>query len=162
MPSFDIVSELDLHEVTNAVDQSNREVSNRFDFKGTDSRFEQSENIVTIFAEAEFQVNQLMDILENKLIKRGVDVGCIDKGSIETAINEARQQVTLRQGLDAVQTKKLVKLVKESKVKVQASIQGEKVRVNGKKRDDLQAVMGLLRESQFEMPLQFDNFRDFY
>ena len=160
MPSFDIVSELDLHEVTNAVDQSNREVSNRFDFKGTDSRFEQSENIVTIFAEAEFQVNQLMDILENKLIKRGVDVGCIDKGSIETAINEARQQVTLRQGLDAVQTKKLVKLVKESKVKVQASIQGEKVRVNGKKRDDLQAVMGLLRESQFEMPLQFDNFRD--
>jgi len=160
MPSFDIVSELDLHEVTNAVDQSNREVSNRFDFKGTDSRFEQSENVVTIFAEAEFQVNQLMDILENKLVKRGVDVTCLDKGDIEAAVNEARQQVTLRQGLDAVQTKKLVKLVKDSKVKVQASIQGEKVRVNGKKRDDLQAVMGLLRESQFEMPLQFDNFRD--
>jgi uncharacterized protein YajQ (UPF0234 family) len=160
MPSFDIVSELDLHEVTNAVDQSNREVSNRFDFKGTDSRFEQSENVVTIFAQAEFQVKQLMDILENKLIKRGVDVTCIDKGNMETAVNEARQQVTLRQGLDTAQTKKLVKLVKDSKAKVQASIQGEKVRVNGKKRDDLQAIMSLLRESQFEMPLQFDNFRD--
>ena len=94
------------------------------------------------------------------MVKRGVDVTCLDKGDIEAAVNEARQQVTLRQGLDAVQTKKLVKLVKDSKVKVQASIQGEKVRVNGKKRDDLQAVMGLLRESQFEMPLQFDNFRD--
>ena len=132
MPSFDIVSELDMHEVTNAVDQANREVSNRFDFKGTNARFEQNENLITITAEADFQLKQLWDILENKLIKRSVDVACAELGDPDVNVAEARQVVTLRQGLDSTLTKKLVKMIKEAKLKVQASIQGDQVRVNGK------------------------------
>lgn len=160
MPSFDIVSELDMHEVTNAVDQANREVSNRFDFKGTNARFEQNENLITITAEADFQLKQLWDILENKLIKRSVDVACAELGDPDVNVAEARQVVTLRQGLDSTLTKKLVKMIKEAKLKVQASIQGDQVRVNGKKRDDLQSVIAMLKDSDFEMPLQFTNFRD--
>ena len=160
MPSFDVVSELDMHEVTNAVDQATREVSNRFDFKGTNSRFEQKEDVITLYAEAEFQLNQLLDILEGKLIKRGVDIACMEKGDPESNVAEARQTITLRQGLESLEAKKLVKMVKEKKLKVQAAIQGDKVRITGKKRDDLQSAIALFKEADFEMPLQYNNFRD--
>jgi len=160
MPTFDIVSELNMHEVDNAVDQSKREVTNRFDFKGTKCSFEQDKEVITLVGEADFQLRQLLDILENKLIKRGIDIACMDAADPEVNLAEARQKITLRQGLNSDQAKKLVKLIKDSKMKVQASIQGDKVRVNGKKRDDLQQVISMLRETDFEMPLQFDNFRD--
>jgi len=160
MPSFDIVSELNMHEVDNAVDQAKREISNRFDFKGTKCTFEQDKNVITLVGDADFHLRQLQDILEGKLIKRGIDIGCIDLADPEVNLSEARQKLTLRQGLDSDQAKKLVKLIKESKMKVQASIQGDKVRVTGKKRDDLQEVIAMLREAKFEMPLQYENFRD--
>ncbi|MCG8312235.1 MAG: YajQ family cyclic di-GMP-binding protein [Pseudomonadales bacterium] len=160
MPSFDIVSELDMHEVTNAVDQANREVSNRFDFKGTNARFEQNENVITMIGQADFQLKQLWDILETKLIKRGIDVVCAELADPDVNVAEARQLVTLRQGLESALSKKLVKMIKDAKLKVQASVQGDQVRVNGKKRDDLQQVIAMLKESNFEMPLQFNNFRD--
>jgi uncharacterized protein YajQ (UPF0234 family) len=160
MPSFDVVSELDMHEVSNAVDQANREVGTRFDFKGANARFELSENVVTMHAEAEFQLQQMLDILRAKLAKRGVDLDCLQIDKAEVVGKNARQSVTLRQGLDSVLCKKLVKLIKDNKMKVQASIQGEKVRVSGKKRDDLQAAISLLREADVDMPLQYTNFRD--
>lgn len=160
MPSFDVVSEINKHEVTNAVDQATREVTNRFDFKGTKARFEQKDNIVTLVGEADFQLRQLRDILEDKLIKRGIDIACIELEDPDINLAEAKQQVTLREGLDSMQAKKLVKMLKESKIKVQASIQGDQVRVTGKKRDDLQEAIALLKAADFEMPLQFNNFRD--
>lgn len=160
MPSFDIVSEIDMHEVTNAVDQANREITNRFDFKGTKARFEQKENEVTMVGEADFQLRQLYDILESKLIKRGIDVACVELSDPDVNLAEAKQVAILRQGLDSMQAKKLVKMIKEAKMKVQASIQGDQVRVTGKKRDDLQTAIALLKEADFEMPLQFNNFRD--
>lgn len=160
MPAFDIVSELDLHEVTNAVDQAKREISNRFDFKGVNASFEQKENCITLLAEADFQLKQLYDILENKLIKRGIDVNCAELADPEVNVAQASQLVTLRQGLDTAQCKKLIKMLKEAKLKVQSTIQGEQVRVTGKKRDDLQAAIQLLKQADFEMPLQFTNFRD--
>ncbi|OUS24388.1 YajQ family cyclic di-GMP-binding protein [Gammaproteobacteria bacterium 45_16_T64] len=160
MPSFDVVSELDLHEVSNAVDQATREVSTRFDFKGTKARFELNESVVTLYAEAEFQLQQLMDILEGKLIKRGVDIACMEKSDPDVNVSEARQTATLRQGLESLQAKQLVKMIKEAKLKVQAAIQGEKVRITGKKRDDLQAAIAVLKDAEFEMPLQYNNFRD--
>ncbi len=160
MPSFDIVSELNKHELTNAVDQTKREISNRFDFKGTKARVEQNDNLVTLYAEADFQLRQLREILEDKLVKRGIDLACIEAAEPEINVAEARQVLTLREGLDTNQSKKLVKQIKDSKLKVQASIQGEKVRVSGKKRDDLQQVISMLKALDFEMPLQFNNFRD--
>ena len=160
MPSFDIVSELNMHEVDNAVDQARREVANRCDFKGTKCSFEQDKNVVTLIGEADFQLRQLQDILESKLVKRSIDIACMDLADPEINLAEARQKVTLREGLDSDQAKKLVKLIKDKKMKVQASIQGDKVRVNGKKRDDLQAVIAMLKESGFDMPLQYNNFRD--
>ena len=160
MPTFDIVSELNMHEVDNAVDQAKREVTNRFDFKGTKCAFEQDKDVITLVGDADFHLRQLLDILENKLIKRGIDIGCVDAAEPEVNLADARQKITLRQGLNSEQAKKLVKLIKDSKMKVQASIQGDKVRVSGKKRDDLQQVIALLRETKFEMPLQYDNFRD--
>lgn len=160
MPSFDVVSELNMHEVDNALDQARRELQTRFDLRGTKCRFEQEKNVITIYGESEFHIKQLLDILEQKLIKRGVDILCLEKGKVESNIAEARQPMTLRQGLDAKQTKELVKAIKESKLKVQASIQGEKVRVTGKKKDDLQEAIAMMRGMDFEMPLQFDNFRE--
>ena len=160
MPSFDIVSKVDQHELSNAIDQANRELSTRFDFKGTKSRFEQKEEVITLYAEAEFQLNQLLDILEGKLIKRGVDIACMEKSDPESNVAEARQTITLRQGLESLEAKKLVKMVKDKKLKVQAAIQGDKVRITGKKRDDLQTAIALFREADFEMPLQYNNFRD--
>jgi len=161
MPSFDIVSELNMHEVTNAVDQANREIDNRFDFKGTKAKFEQDKNVVTIVGDADFHLRQLLDILEGKLVKRNIDIRCIDKADPEISLAEARQKITLRQGLESDQAKKLVKLIKDSKLKVQVQVQGETVRVQGKSRDDLQAVMALYRNDEsIDMPLAFKNFKD--
>jgi len=160
MPSFDIVSEFDMHEASNAVDQANREVSTRFDFKGSNARYEQKDAVITIAAEVEFQLQQMLDILQNKLTKRGIDIACLEISDPQVSGKTATQTVTLKQGLDTPLAKKIVKLIKNRKLKVQAAIQGEKVRVTGKKRDDLQQVMQMLREEKLGMPLQFNNFRD--
>ena len=160
MPSFDVVSEVNMHEVTNAVDQANREVANRFDFKGTNAKYDLNDSVVTLFAETEFQLKQMLEILQNKLSKRGVDLGCLSLGKPEITGSKARQSATLRQGIEAQLARDIVKLIKDAKLKVQASIQEQKVRVSGKKRDDLQQVIALLRETDFGLPLQFNNFRD--
>jgi len=161
MPSFDIVSEFDKHEASNAVDQANREIQSRFDFKGVTASFELSGDTVTLEAEVDFQLKQMLDVLRNKLIARGIDARCMDVEEPVLSGVRARQEVALKQGLDQKEAKDIVKRIKDSKLKVQAQIQGEKVRITGKKRDDLQAVMALLRgEGGPELPLQFDNFRD--
>jgi len=160
MPSFDVVSEVDMHEVTNAVDQANREVTTRFDFKGTGSRYEHDAGVVTLITQSDFQLKQMQDILVGKLAKRGVDVACLDSADPELAGQEARQRVTLRQGIDKDLARRIVKRIKDGKIKVQAAVQGEQVRVTGKKRDDLQAVIADLRGADLGLPLQFTNFRD--
>ena len=160
MPSFDVVSELNAHEVTNAVDQANREVSQRFDFKGTGARFELEEFNIRLVAPADFQLKQMLEILRLRLSKRGIDVACMQVGEPLIALNEARQDVTLKHGIDADTARKLVKLLKESGLKIQTAIQGEKLRVTGKKKDDLQATIALLRKSEAGVPLQYVNFRD--
>ncbi len=160
MPSFDVVSEVEMHEVTNAVDQANREVSTRFDFKGSGARYERADDVITMTAPSEFQLQQMLDILQTKLARRGVDIACLEIGEPQASGREVRQTVTVRQGLDAPLAKRIVKLIKDTKLKVQAQIQGEKVRVTGKKRDDLQKVIAMLKEADIEMPLQFNNFRD--
>ena len=161
MPSFDVVSELDKHQVTNAVDQANRLVGNRFDFKGVDARFElTSKNEVILHAEAEFQVQQMLEILQAELIRKNIDAACMEEGKVEEANKSARMPVKLREGIETELAKKIVKMSKAAKLKVQAQIQAEQVRVTGKKRDDLQEVMALLRGADLEMPLQYINFRD--
>lgn len=160
MPSFDVVSEIDSHELSNAIDQCNREVSNRFDFKGSDSRVEQKDAALTLVASSEFQVKQISDILLAKLSKRGIDVSCLDYGAIRESNNEARQEITVRQGIDTELARKIVKLMKNTKLKVQSSIQGEQVRITGKKRDDLQDAIAFLKQQKLGLPLQYTNFRD--
>jgi uncharacterized protein YajQ (UPF0234 family) len=160
MPSFDVVSEFDAHEASNAIDQANREVGTRFDFKGTGSKYVLEEQVVTLTSQADFQLQQMMDILRQKLAKRGVDIGCMKEEEVEITGSEARQKVILRKGIDTPLARDLVKQIKASKIKVQSSIQGEKLRINGKKRDDLQAVIALLKDSKTELPLQYENFRD--
>ena len=160
MPSFDVVSEVDMHEVTNAVDQANREVRTRFDFKGTDSSFTRENAAITLKSESEFQLKQMLDILQGKLSRRGVDIACLGIADPELVGKEARQVVTVREGLETDLCRKIVKMIKDSKLKVQGAIQGEKVRVTGKKRDDLQKVIANLRDAKFDMPLQYVNFRD--
>ncbi len=160
MPTFDVVSEVDMHELRNAIDQTNREVSNRFDFKGTDSRVEQAEYTLTLIAPTEFQIKQIDDILQNRMSKRGIDIGCLEKAKINESNNEARQVLTVRQGIDKELAKKITKLIKESKLKVQSNIQQNQIRVTGKKRDDLQKIIALLRNSKLDLPIQFINFRD--
>ncbi len=160
MPSFDIVSEVDIQEVRNAVDQANREIDTRFDFKGVNAKFEQSEAEITLRAEQEFQLNQMMDILRQKLVKRKVDIKSMDVREPETSLNAARQLVIMKQGIESVTAKQIVKDIKASKIKVQAQIQGEQVRVTGKKRDELQQVISILRDADYGLPLQFQNFRD--
>jgi uncharacterized protein YajQ (UPF0234 family) len=160
MPSFDVVSELDGHEVANAVDQANREVTTRFDFKGTGAKFELGDFVVSLEAPADFQLKQMVDILTQKLAKRGIDVACMKVEEPEIALNKARQKVVLRHGIGSDDARKIVKLVKESKLKVQSQVQGEQVRVTGKKRDDLQDAIALLKQAELELPLQFTNFRD--
>jgi cyclic-di-GMP-binding protein len=162
MPSFDAVSELDTHELTNAVDQANRELSQRFDFKDTGASYELKEKELTVSlkAPAEFQLRQMVDVLSQRLSKRGIDVRCMEKKDPVTNLAEARQDIVLRHGIDQETGKKLQKLVKESKLKVQAQIQGDQLRIIGKQRDDLQAAMALLRKAEVDRPLQFKNFRD--
>jgi uncharacterized protein YajQ (UPF0234 family) len=162
MPSFDAVSELDSHELTNAVDQANRELSQRFDFKDTGASYtlKEKEFTVEMKAPAEFQLKQMLDILTQRLSKRGIDVRCMEKKDPVTNLAEARQSIVLRHGIDQETGKKLQKTLKESKLKVQAQIQGEQLRVTGKQRDDLQAAMALMKKSELDRPLQFKNFRD--
>jgi cyclic-di-GMP-binding protein len=160
MPSFDVVSEIDQHELTNAVDQANREISNRFDFKGTDSKIEMVDNSLTIISSSEFQVKQIQDILDTKVTKRGIDIRCLDYGDIVENNNEARQIVNIKKGVDKELARKIVKMIKSSKLKTQAAIQGDQVRITGKKRDDLQATIAEIKEAKFDIPLQYINFRD--
>jgi cyclic-di-GMP-binding protein len=161
MPSFDIVSEVDQQEVKNAVEQTNKEVTNRFDFKGSDARVEQSALVLTIFADDDFKLDQVQDILNARLAKRGVDIKCLDLSKSEKISgNKVKRQVTVRTGVESELAKKIVKLIKDSKLKVQASIQGESVRVTGAKRDILQETIALVRKSVSDFPLQFNNFRD--
>ncbi len=160
MPSFDTVSELNSHEVVNALDQANRELSQRFDFKDTGARFELKDFIGTRQAQVDFQLKQMLDILKLRLAKRGIDLACLEVKDPEVTLSAARQEVVLRHGIDQDTARKIVRLLKDSKLKVQASVQGEKVRVTGKQRDDLQAAIGLLRAAKLDRPLQFNNFRD--
>jgi uncharacterized protein YajQ (UPF0234 family) len=160
MPSFDVVSEVDHHELSNALDQANREIGTRYDFKGSNASIAQTGNTLTLEAESEFQVKQMIPILKEKMSKRSIDVDCLDFADIVEMNKRARQQITVREGLDKDLARKMVKLIKDSKLKVQAAIQGEQLRVTGKKRDDLQQVMQSLREAGLGIPLQFNNFRD--
>jgi cyclic-di-GMP-binding protein len=160
MPSFDIVSELNPHEVANAIDQANREVGTRFDFKGTGAKFELTELVVTLSAPADFQLKQMMEILKLKLTKRGVDIVCMKVDEPVITGQVAKQIATLRQGIDTELGKKIQRLIKDSKLKVQAAIQDKQVRVTGKSRDDLQSAIALVRGGKLELPLQFTNFRD--
>jgi len=160
MPSFDVVSEVDLHELRNAVDQSNREISNRFDLKGSSAKFELDQKQVKITADAEFQANQLKDILVTKLIKRSIDPKCADIGDVQAYGKVVHLMVGIREGIEQALAKKIIKLIKSNKLKVQTAIQGEKLRVTGKKRDDLQQVIALVKQESLEWPLQYNNFRD--
>ena len=161
MPSFDIVSEVDKQEVRNAIDQVNKEVSTRFDFKGSDARVEQADYKLTVYADDEFKLSQVLDILMVKLAKRRVDVRCLDKGAAEKISgNKVKQQVTVKTGVESELAKKIIRLIKDSKLKVQGSIQGEAVRISGAKRDTLQEAIQLVKKSITEFPLQFQNFRE--
>ena len=160
MPSFDVVSEVDSHELTNAVDQANRELGNRFDFKGVDAKFALDEQVITQSAPSDFQLQQMTEILRARLIARGIDVRCLEFGEVETNVAGARQKVTVKQGIERELAKKIQSSLKDAKLKVDTQINGDKLRVNGKKRDDLQAAIALLKGAEFELPLQFDNFRD--
>ena len=161
MPSFDIVSEVDWQEVKNAVNMANKEISNRYDFKGSDARVEESDPKLTLHADDSFKVNQVLDVLLLKLSKRGIDVNALDKAEPKSSpTGKAMQEVTVLQGVDTERAKKIVKLIKAEKFKVQAAIQGEQVRVTGKKRDDLQQIIGFLKEQKLDIPLQYTNFRD--
>ena len=160
MPSFDIVSELDAHEIANAVDQANREVGTRFDFKGTNARFELKDYVITLVAQADFQLKQMTEILKLKLTKRGIDIVCMKVDEPEMTGQTAKQVATLRHGIETELGKKIQRIVKDSKLKVQASIQDQQVRVTGKSRDDLQAAIALIRGAKLDLPLQFKNFRD--
>ncbi|HLD84626.1 MAG TPA: YajQ family cyclic di-GMP-binding protein [Coxiellaceae bacterium] len=160
MPSFDIVSELNEHELVNAIDQANREVTTRFDFKGTNSKFVYEKEMIKLSTENDFQLKQMRDILNTKLTKRGIDLQHLNLKEPVIQLKTATQEIALKKGIETEIAKKIVKSIKDKKLKVQASIQGEQVRVTGKKRDDLQETIALMRESKFGLPLQFINFRD--
>jgi uncharacterized protein YajQ (UPF0234 family) len=160
MPSFDVVSEVDKHELTNAIDQANREIGTRFDFKGSDAKIEHTSGTITLAGSTEFQLRQIQDILHTKLGKRGIDISILKKGALEESATRAKRVLDIQEGIDKEIAKKITKLVKESKLKVQAAIQGEQVRITGKKRDDLQQTMSFLKETDLGIPLQFNNFRD--
>lgn len=160
MPSFDVVSEVDLQEVNNAVDQANRELGTRFDFRGVDAKFERNDSEIKMTASADFQLAQMLDILQSKLVKRGIDIKVLEIKEPEASGKLVNQVVIVRQGIEKDLARKIVKLIKDQKMKVQSAIQGEKVRVTGKKRDDLQEVIALLKDSDIDLPLQYENFRD--
>ena len=160
MPSFDVVSEVDSHELTNAIDQASRELTTRFDFKGVEATFELDDKDINQTAPSEFQLKQMQDILRARLIARGIDVRCLEFGDVQTNLAGARQKVTVQQGIEQKLAKKIIASIKEAKLKVETQINGDKLRITGKKRDDLQAAMALLKAGEYERPLQFDNFRD--
>ena len=160
MPSFDVVSEVDLHEVTNAVNQATREIDTRFDFKGKNAKFELEPGQITMRAPDEFQLNQMYDVLTRKLASRKINVRCLARDTVQTNVADAWQVIRVRQGLDAELARQLVKMVKQAKLKVQVAVQGDQLRVTGKKRDILQGVITLLKEADVELPLQYINFRD--
>lgn len=160
MPTFDIVSTLNMHEVKNAIDQANKEVSTRFDFKDTHASFALQENKIILTAPSDFHLKQMKEILTTKLTKREVDIRSFDYKDITTTLKEAKQEIEIKQGIDSETAKKIIKIIKDEKIKVQTSIQGDQIRVSGKKRDDLQTVISLLREKKQDLPLQFENFRD--
>lgn len=160
MPSFDIVSEINSEEVKNAVDNSNRELSTRFDFRGVEASFEYKDGIVVMAADSDFQLQQMLDILRNKCVQRKVDTLCMEEQDVVHSGKTYKQNITFKQGIEQPIAKKLVKLIKDSKTKVQAAIQGDQLRVTGKKRDDLQQTMALVREADLGQPFQFNNFRD--
>jgi uncharacterized protein YajQ (UPF0234 family) len=161
MPSFDIVSEIDHHELTNAIDQANREITQRYDLKTTSAKVEKpGDNLLKMTGDSDFHLQQILDILYQKLAKRGIDVQCIEEGKVVPLGKLVYQELTVKEGLDQPTSKKIVKMIKEKKLKVQAAVQGEKVRVTGKKRDDLQTVISMLREAELGLPLQYENFRD--
>lgn len=159
MPSFDAVSEVDSHELSNALDQTNREISNRYDLKGSDAKVIHEDATLCIEAQSEFQIDQIYDILIQKMSKRGIDISCLLRGRVEETNMRARQTLMVRQGIDRETAKKIVKLIKDSKIKVQTVKQGDKLRVSGKKRDDLQKIMGIIKEAKLGIPLQFENLR---
>ena len=160
MPSFDIVSELEQHELANAVDQANREVANRFDFKGSDAKYVLAEALITMTSPSDFQLKQMADILQNKMAKRELDLRALEFEEPAVSLHEAKQEVKVKQGIDKETAKKITKMIKEQKLKVQVSIQGDQVRVTGKKRDDLQSVITFLKGTDLNLPLQYENFRD--
>ncbi len=160
MPSFDVVSEVDFHEVTNAVDQANRELSTRFDFRGVDARFARNDDVIRLTAEAVIQLDQMLDILRAKIVKRSIDPRALETGEQEHVGKLLHRNIKVKQGIESALSKTIVKMIKDKKLKVQVAIQGDKVRVTGKKRDDLQQVISMLKEADFETPLQYDNFRD--
>ena len=160
MPSFDVVSEFDGHEASNAVDQANREVTTRFDFKDTGSTYSLENNVVTLKSQSDFQLQQMLDILREKLSRRSIDIACMQIEEPVITGSEARQIVILRQGIESELARELVKKVKATRLKVQAAIQGDKLRITGKKRDDLQSVIAMLKDADVDLPLQYNNFRD--
>ncbi len=160
MPSFDVVSDFDAHEASNAVDQANREVNTRFDFKGTGSKFTLEGQVISLTTQTDFQLKQMLDILRQKLAKRSIDIACIKEDEPEFSGSEARQKITLRKGIDTPLARDLVKKIKATKIKVQTAIQGDQLRVSGKKRDDLQSIISLLKDADVDLPLQYENFRD--
>ena len=160
MPSFDIKSELDHHEVTNAVDQANRVLQNRFDFKGTGAEFTISDKEINLSAKEEFQIHQMLPVLNESLAKRGVDLKSLKPGDVEVSGSSSQQVITLQEGIDKELAKKITNMIKQSKSKVQASIQGDSVRINGKKRDELQEIIQVIKDQNYDIPLQFVNFRD--
>ncbi len=160
MPSFDVVSEVEMHELKNAIDQANREVGTRFDFKGMDCSFSLNDEEISLKAEGEFQLKQMRDVLRAKMVKRKIDTGALDIQNPEGSLKSTRQKILLKQGLDGDAGRKITKLIKAGKFKVQTQIQGNQVRITGKKRDDLQSVMAMLREENIGVPVQFTNFRD--
>jgi cyclic-di-GMP-binding protein len=161
MPSFDIVSQVDRQEVKNAVDQANKEVTNRFDFKGSDARIEQAELVLTVFADDEFKLGQVLDVLRGRMTKRNIDIRCIELGAVEKISGDkVKRPVTVKSGIPQDKSKQIQKAVKDAKLKVTASIQGDAVRISGAKKDDLQAAIQLVRTSVSDLPLQFTNFRD--
>ncbi len=160
MPSFDVVSEVDKHALTNAVDQASKVITSRYDFKGVDAKFERKEYDITITADTEYQLDAMLDSLRTSLPKNGIGVSCLDIKKIQTAGKQVKRDITVRTGVETELAKKIVKMTKDQKLKVQASIQGDQVRITGKKRDDLQECIAMLRAAELEMPLQYINFRD--
>ncbi|MDP0589370.1 MAG: YajQ family cyclic di-GMP-binding protein [Candidatus Endonucleobacter bathymodioli] len=160
MPSFDIVSDVDMHELTNAIDQANRELATRYDFRNVDANFSKSNTEVQMTAETDFQLTQMLEMLKTKMIKRNIDIKCLDVKELYPSGKQVKQEIIVRQGLEKEQAKKISKMVKDAKLNVQPAIQGNQVRITGKKRDDLQAAIALLRKADLDMPLQYSNFRD--